>query len=234
MFRQQETITWGVVWAVLSLGDVAFALGDAAQALEYFQEALALSQEDISSNAWVLINLGRATHALGDDIQAQTYYTESLAAFRELGDRVGVASVFLDLGRVAHTQGDDRKAREYYTQSLTVFGEFKNKQLISECLEGIAGLASAAGQHPEGTRRAARLFGAAESVRESAGVPLPSVQRAEYKRTIAAIRAQIEEPTFAAAWAEGQKLTLEQAIAEALAGSPINDGASLDAKESSM
>jgi hypothetical protein len=40
--------------------------------------------------------------------------------------------------------------------------------------------------------------------------------------------------TFAAAWAEGQQMTLEQAIAEALAGSVVIDGSSLDAVESSM
>jgi hypothetical protein len=33
---------------------------------------------------------------------------------------------------------------------------------------------------------------------------------------VAATRAKLDETTFAAAWAEGQALTLEQAIAEAL------------------
>jgi tetratricopeptide (TPR) repeat protein len=64
--------------------------GDAAQALKYFQEALALSQGDLSSHAWALINLGRVMHDLGDDTQAQTYYAKSLASFRELEDRSGV------------------------------------------------------------------------------------------------------------------------------------------------
>jgi len=101
------------------------------------------------------------------------------------------------------------------------------------CVSGLA-LVALAQVNPE---QATRLCAAAETGIESMrhwSIGRWVIQRAEYKRTIAAIRAQIEEPTFAAAWAEGQKLTLEQAIAEALAGSPINDGASLDAKESSM
>ena len=39
---------------------------------------------------------------------------------------------------------------------------------------------------------------------------------ADYERSVAAVRAQLDEATFAAAWAAGHALTLEQAIAEAL------------------
>ncbi len=50
----------------------------------------------------------------------------------------------------------------------------------------------------------------------SIGAPLPPVDRRRYDVAIADIRAQLDEPTFAAAWAEGQAMTLEQAIAYAL------------------
>jgi len=40
--------------------------------------------------------------------------------------------------------------------------------------------------------------------------------RTDYDRAVASVRAQLDEATFGAAWAEGQALTLEQAIAEAL------------------
>jgi hypothetical protein len=33
---------------------------------------------------------------------------------------------------------------------------------------------------------------------------------------MAAVRAQMDEETFEAAWAEGRRMTLEQAVAEAL------------------
>ena len=42
------------------------------------------------------------------------------------------------------------------------------------------------------------------------------IDRADYDRDVAAIRAQLDETTFAAAWAAGRALSLEQAIAEAL------------------
>jgi hypothetical protein len=39
----------------------------------------------------------------------------------------------------------------------------------------------------------------------------------DYERFVAATRAQLDEATFAAAWAAGAALSLDQAIAEAVA-----------------
>jgi hypothetical protein len=76
-------------------------------------------------------------------------------------------------------------------------------------LEGFAHVAGAEGD----AERAARLFGAAEALREALGAPLPPVERAHYDRSVAATRAALGEEAFAAAWAEGRALSLEQAIA---------------------
>ncbi len=74
-------------------------------------------------------------------------------------------------------------------------------------LLGLAGVASAQGQ----AARAARLFGAA------GGDPPPiPAHRHEWERNMAAVRAQLDEEAFAAAWAEGRAMALEQAIAYAL------------------
>jgi DNA-binding NarL/FixJ family response regulator len=60
---------------------------------------------------------------------------------------------------------------------------------------------------------AERLLAAAAALRDSLGVPLPPVCRAEYERSLAAARAQLDEQAFAVAWAEGQSMTWEQALA---------------------
>ena len=60
---------------------------------------------------------------------------------------------------------------------------------------------------------AARLWGAAESLREAIGMPLPPVDRVDYERSVAAARAQLGEKTFVAAWEEGRTMTAEQALA---------------------
>jgi DNA-binding NarL/FixJ family response regulator len=63
---------------------------------------------------------------------------------------------------------------------------------------------------------AARLCGFAESLRTLLRAPLTPIDRPAYQQTIAALRAQLDEPTFLNAWAAGQALTLEEAIAEAV------------------
>jgi hypothetical protein len=81
---------------------------------------------------------------------------------------------------------------------------------ILECLAGLA----ARQQRPA---RATRLLGAVETLREAIGAPLPPGERAAYACTVATARAQLDEATFAAAWAAG-------IFSAALAGRPHAQG----------
>ena len=65
--------------------------------------------------------------------------------------------------------------------------------------------------------RAAQLFGAVEHLRELSGTPIAPVERAKYDRLVDATRTHLDETTFASAWAAGCTLSLDQAIAAALA-----------------
>jgi len=64
--------------------------------------------------------------------------------------------------------------------------------------------------------RAARLFGAAQALREAMGASLSPSEHTDDERHTAATRAALGEEAFAAAWNEGRSLSLEQAIALAL------------------
>jgi hypothetical protein len=64
--------------------------------------------------------------------------------------------------------------------------------------------------------RAVRLFAAAEASRASIGTPLDFLDLDEYETCLQAVRSALGEEAFAAAWAEGRALTLEQAVARAL------------------
>jgi len=63
---------------------------------------------------------------------------------------------------------------------------------------------------------AAQLFGAVEGIRGSLGIALPPRQRARNERRIAAIRDALEEAVFAAAWARGKSMSIDEAIAYTL------------------
>ncbi|HHW51165.1 MAG TPA: helix-turn-helix transcriptional regulator, partial [Pseudoclavibacter sp.] len=83
---------------------------------------------------------------------------------------------------------------------------------IATALEGLAAVTGMQGQ----AARAARLYGFAASLRALLGAPIPPPDRRSYQRTVAALRAQLGEPTFLHAWTAGQALTLAEAIAEAV------------------
>jgi hypothetical protein len=65
-------------------------------------------------------------------------------------------------------------------------------------------------------QEAARLLGAAEALLKASGSTWWPADRVEYERNLATLRAALSEAAFAAAWAEGQAMTLERAIAYAL------------------
>jgi hypothetical protein len=71
-------------------------------------------------------------------------------------------------------------------------------------------------QRPEEIPRAVRLWGAAEKLRERIGAPLPPVDQTKHTQTVADARTYLDVATFAAAWAEGRAMPLEQVVAYAL------------------
>jgi hypothetical protein len=64
--------------------------------------------------------------------------------------------------------------------------------------------------------RGARLGGVAEALREALGVPLAPAARSNQDQAVQAMRAALGEEAFAAAWAEGRAMPLEEAVALAL------------------
>ncbi len=77
-------------------------------------------------------------------------------------------------------------------------------------------LGAVQGQPAAGARRAARLFGAAEALRDTSGELLSPAERSVHERQVANAHAQLDEAAWQTAWAEGRTMTLEQAIVYAL------------------
>jgi tetratricopeptide (TPR) repeat protein len=216
LFRSRGDVA-GTTQALVSLSDVVLEQGALDQATAYLQEALAICQDFglVEWRIWTMYNLGRVAHLQDDYPQALAWLEQSLTQFRDMGYTLGAAMTLLNLGRVAQAQGSTTKAAQHFTESLALWmHDPPPGEIHTAAIEGLAGVAGAQGQ----LERAARLFGAAEVLRESTGTPLPPAYRAAYERDVTAIRAQLDDDVFAAAWAAGQALTLEQAIAEALGG----------------
>jgi non-specific serine/threonine protein kinase len=196
------------------LGLTVLYLGDYERATALCEESLALSRElgDHRGIASWLANLATVTLARGDATRASELCVESLAIRRALGYKGGCAHTLAIMGRIALGQGASERASICYSESLTLRQETGEREGIAATLEGLAAVAGMQGQPVS----AARLCGSAESLRTLLSAPLTPIDRTYYLQTLDAVRAQLDEPTFVKAWTEGQGLTLEEAIAEAV------------------
>lgn len=202
-------------------GITLFNMAAAARDQGHYAHAAALIEESIALHraihdkpglAYALNNLGDVARDQGDPTRATPLYEESLSLFREQGDQSGIALVLKNLGDIARMTHDSAGATALYTQSVTRYRAASNTLGIAECIESLALIAHMQGQW----ERAARLLSAAATLREAIGAPLPLVDRAAIEDATAPTRAALGVASFAAAWAAGQTMSLEQAIAEAV------------------
>ena len=132
--------------------------------------------------------------------------------FEATGDLWGLAIALNNLGLLALQQGDYERASALYQRGLTLFWHEGDKALTARCFEELAWLAYERGDYEQ----AVRLFATSEALREAIGSVLHGPTRVEHDANVSAVRAHFDEATFAAAWAEGRAMTMEQAVAYAL------------------
>jgi predicted ATPase/DNA-binding CsgD family transcriptional regulator/Flp pilus assembly protein TadD len=199
-----------VVGVLDGLGVLASAKGDPERSISFFSEALALSREagNVRRNATSLGNLGITMLVHGDPEQATELLEESLALFRDIGDNSNVAIGLMYSALAALTRGDHERVQALSEESLKLLQKAQDKQHVADCLEIMAGGAGAQGQ----AHRAARLWGAAQTLRKEIGVPLQPEDRQLLDPYLAAARSSLGEVAWKATLAEGQAMKPEQAI----------------------
>jgi non-specific serine/threonine protein kinase len=199
-----------VVGVLNGLGVLASAKGDREQSISFFSEALVLSRGagNVRMNAVSLGNLGITLLVYGDPEQATVLLEEGLALFRDIGDSANIAIGLMHLALAALIQGDHERVKSLSQESLQLLQKAEDKQHIPDCLEIMAGEAGAQGQG----QRAARLWGAAEAIREDLSVPLQPEDRQLLDPYLAVARSSLGESAWQTTLAEGRAMMPEQAI----------------------
>ena len=207
----------GVAWALNGLGDVALKQGDPHLAQARYRESLALLET--LGQAWgvaiVLCNLGTAALRSGDPAGAAEAFERGLALSRRAENAGTITQALGGLAAVARSRGDDERAAELYREGLGLSRGLGAAAGIAPVLEELAGVLVV-----RDPRRAARLFGAVESVRDTAGASAARDDQPRYDRDVEAARAALGEEAFAAAWTEGRAMALDRAVASALETEP--------------
>ena len=204
----------GIARALMWRGLVAMRQEDFDAATALFEESLELSRklEDKWFMAAVLAQMGAMARLRGDYVKAVALCEESLGMFRTLGGPRWIAYSLRLMGHAVRMQGDLQCAVGLYREGLALLRKTRDKWIATECIEGLAIIASMKGE----LERAACLSGAAEAARETFGITMPPPEPGNHG-LVMAIREGPVDKIFAAAWAEGRAMTLEQAIEYALA-----------------
>lgn len=214
--RRELGGAWGVAASLYNLGGVHAAQGELVAARPLFEESLAVMRH--LGNTWsvalALSNLGLLEWKLGDETAARERFQESLRLRRELGDTKGVAEALKHLGQLAWAVGDVSGAIPNLNEALTLEMERLAVHDAADSLEVFASIATGRGF----PRHAVLLWTAARSAREAAEAPVGEETARLRASEIEAARRVLGAEEFAATLQEGTALSLEQAVALALAG----------------
>lgn len=203
-------------YCLMFLGLIAQAQGDYPIAHSYCEESLYLTQQaavllpeavqvDILNCKWQLARLDRV---IGNYDAAHQHLEEVLSAAQEAGSRMYVSGALRELGRIALARGNPGLATRLLRECLLASQEVKD---VGHKAVGLATLSDV--WRVQGhSLQAARLLGTAEPWKTT----LPPIPKMDYIQSLEATRAALSEEAFARAYAEGQAMTIEQAIEYAL------------------
>src|SRR5215470_15908010 len=185
--------------------------GELTQAHTWLEESLALYQElgDKESIAYCFYLGGLLALGEGETTLAYSQAEQAVALFKEMRHRHGTTVSLYAVAQVVEAGGADARAQSLYEEGIAVARKEGNRQTVAFGLEGLARVVAVQGE----LSWAARLWGAAEMLRETSGAPIAPRERPAYESSVTAARAQLGEKFFAIAWAEGRLMTPEQALA---------------------
>jgi hypothetical protein len=164
---------------------------------------------------WALARLGHVAHAAGNLAEARACYEQSLPTQRRWDDKRAIASMLRNLAMIDVDEAQFAMARSRFEESAALVRHLHDLSGTAMLLDGLAGLAAVQAQPV----RALRLAGAASAFREALGKSQPRNVRDWVERKLAPARQSLGAEATAAAWAEGQAMGLERAMAYALEAS---------------
>jgi predicted ATPase/class 3 adenylate cyclase len=214
---------WGLANVLGSFATVVASAGhDFGTARSYLDESIRLFDEVGAKRASAspLYGYGLTAYLQGDYERARAAYQECLSVSIENGIRPRANMARSGMADVAWQQRKYQEALKLYREAIAEWQQMGNPGGIARCLECIAFVfidqarTEPQADRPVPSRRAARILGAAEALREQVNSPMTPFEQPEYDREVASLREELDETSLASAWAEGRALTMGQVIAQ--------------------
>ena len=168
--------------------------------------------DDKTGMAQALTNLAILANEAGDYDRAQEAIEEGLSVCQETGEILRQSLLLSNLALTVYHKGQydhSKRLQQQYVRQMFEIGA------RHQALTGIASMAGPLNKLGE-PEKAARLLGASTLLLVELGADFDPVDKPFITEFTAEVRAQLDEATFEAAWAEGQAMTLEQTVAYAL------------------
>ena len=196
--------------ATVGSGRMAAGGGDAEDALDLLTQA-----DDTAGVASALFFCAIATQYSGDVELACDLFARCAATYEKSGLPAGAARALQLLGIARLILGDLPAARTALEAGLPAIVDIGDRFAVPAGLTGMAGLAAKSDR----PRLALRLAGAAAAYEKVNQTYLPDPLRGSLEEWLAPIRATLGVAA-AKHFAEGRRMTLDDAVAQALANEP--------------
>jgi predicted ATPase/DNA-binding CsgD family transcriptional regulator len=206
---------WTVAWALHGLARVAYFDNDPATARSFGEASLTIAEQvgDGWLTAWVLHVLGLAAFIATDYPTARAHYARSLAIRRQLGYQEGIGILLFLMAVVALREGDLGQAHALSREAIAFVHSVQGPWGHAMSMALFSHLAAVDGQPV----RAVRLGAVATALRESYHTPLIPMSEGLLAESLEMARLALDDQAYAAAWAEGRVMSLDEGVAEALA-----------------
>jgi len=187
----------------------------------HYPEAEALAREAVdcaraTADHWLLSfslgNLATALHRQGDWAAARELHEQALVVAREFGPPWVVGDGLNAIGQEECDEGRHDLALKHLAEGMAIAHGLGHRPGVTQSLEGLAGVAAA----PAAPRRAARLWGAADALRQQIGNARSVHESIAYEREAKPVRAILTAEAFDQAWDEGRAMTPDDAVRYAL------------------
>jgi tetratricopeptide (TPR) repeat protein len=200
--------------ALMHLGTALRGLDRAADAQARFEESLAIFQAlgETRAQATLLNFLGNLALADGRWPEAEHCFQQGLALNQALEEFWGLGISHCNLAALHLARDDDSLALAHARHSLAHYRRAGARHGMEECFDVLARLARRQGQWP----RAAWCWGVVDQLERGMGkVPSPA-RKAQRQQELQALKAVLPPADCDAAHADGQRMSLDDALASAL------------------
>lgn len=189
--------------------------GEAQRAIDICQRAVRESRHvgDVPLIAHAVNVLGELTRLHGDLAEAWAANREGLLLSRQTGDELHQVIFEMNLSTLALRRGDPAQAREFVQAALRRSVALGSQASIAHGLYTAADVELAIGRLDS----AAALLGAADALFDALGVAPGPGDEPEYVRVRSGLESALGPQRFAGLTAAGRKLSVSDAVAQALA-----------------